>query len=203
VRGMVVATAVGVLALVLAACSSPVGGTAGASKSAETGISSPSELPPSARAPEVTEPLTPDPFVSDACQAISADKAAALNLATPGNSDRTPASSGCIWRTTDRQFTIAVSYMITLKSGLSEIYAQRAKDPDAYRYFEPVAVLGYPALYADKIDERARGHCLLNIGVTDSLFAKVAVNHLSRSANVCELAARAGEAVITTMKKGG
>ncbi|XVS67969.1 DUF3558 domain-containing protein [Actinosynnema sp. CA-299493] len=185
-RGAIAATTVGVLALSLAACSTSAEGTEGPEK---TGVPSRSAVPSIARAPEVAEPLTPDPFLSDACRAISADTAAALNLATPGNGDRTPASSGCVWRTVDRQFTVAVSRMTTLTAGLSEIYAQWAKDPEVYRYFEPLVVRGYPALYADKIDKRARGHCTLNIGVTDSLYVKISVNRLARGENVCELAA--------------
>lgn len=201
-RAAIAALAVGALALVSGVCSSPVRGTASFGASTEIGGPAQSDVPSIAPAPKVAEPLKPDAFVSDACRALSADMAAALNLATPGIGDRTPTSSGCIWRTKDRRFTIGVSYLTTLTAGLSEIYAQREKNPDAYLYFEPTIVLGYPALYADKIDDRARGHCLLNIGVTDSLFAQIAVNHVPRSQNVCELAARAGEAVITTMKEG-
>ncbi|MEU4804553.1 DUF3558 domain-containing protein [Actinosynnema sp. NPDC023587] len=192
-----------VLVLPLASCAGPVEGTPRARSGGTTPASTErSGAPVGTRAPRVAEPLTPDPYVADACRAIPAERAGPLDLATPGRKATNAASSGCLWFTTDRQFSVAVGYMTALEAGLSEIYAQHARNPTVFKYFEPTDVTGYPALFADKIDERERGECLLNIGVTDDLYMFVAANHLPRGKNVCELAAQVGAAVVATMKKG-
>lgn len=60
---------------------------------------------------------------------------------------------------------IFIAPLSTQATGISGLYANR----ENVKYFEPVTIEGYPAVYGDSADVRSRGTCALWVGITDEL----------------------------------
>jgi Protein of unknown function (DUF3558) len=82
--------------------------------------------------------------------------------------------------------------------GLGALYARRAKQA----YFQPTAILGYPAVFANKEDFRATGHCVLSVGVADTRAFFVETNTHGEDAppDPCETARRAATTVVRNLR---
>jgi hypothetical protein len=159
--------AAGTLAVLglLTACGGTNGNTAQPPASS-TGASGAPGTDPSLKVPA---PLSTQKLIADPCSALSDDDAAKIGLISPGKLDNSQPVS-CNWTST--QFPgngISVAPMTQNKNGLSDIYAQKAQQA----YFEPTTIEGYPAVYADKSDNRASGTCFVWVAVTDQLAVSV------------------------------
>ncbi len=55
---------------------------------------------------------------------------------------------------------------------LADIYDRR----DEMEYFEELTVLDYPAVFAHTSDWREKGHCVLHVGVSDTMVFYVGVD---------------------------
>ena|ERR1700754_609593 len=80
---------------------------------------------------------------------------------------------------------------------LDALYADR----DEQAYFDETEVLGYPAVYANTID-RADGHCVLTVGVTDTaaFYAAAQPAHPAEG-EACRLAKRAATEVVRILRE--
>lgn len=98
---------------------------------------------------------------------------------------------------------IGISWVPINKDGLSDTYAQYRDYKDG-GYFKPTMVEGYPGVFAAKSDDRPDGHCVLVVGVNETLEFYSDVNMASDQASeACDVAKKAAAAAIETMKGGG
>jgi hypothetical protein len=155
---------------------------------------------PAGSAPKVSDPLDPAPISSDACAALSSAKRGTLGLGT-GKPRTIGSGPTCSWDYSDGSGnTVNISPIQANKNGLSDLYDQKSEQA----YFEETTVSGYPAVYSDVTDDRNRGECGLQIGVTDQLAVYV-LTQLEAGADVskpCPVADRIGAAMIETLKEG-
>lgn len=203
-RGLRIGTVAVAAIGALAACSGggSVGGnppassapsSAGAQTSAATGTAN--------GAPKVATPLRTDGIAANPCSALTTAQMTELGVAPPGRSSTTQAGPSCMWQAAANPSNSAsIGVMTANKNGLSDIYANHSDGK--YAYFEPVPVDGYPGVYAEQADERAKGYCSVWIGVTDQLAVGVSVILLSgaNQAHPCDSANKIGTAMIEHLK---
>jgi hypothetical protein len=150
-------------------------------------------------APRVNRPLNPAPLLIDACAALSPSQLSSLGLEA-GKPRTIETGKTCSWRYKDgTSNTVNISPIEPNKNGLSDIYDQR----DQKAYFEPTQIADYPAVYADITDDRFRGVCALQVGVTDQLavFILTQLDYGTDAHKPCPVADKIGAAMIETLKK--
>jgi Protein of unknown function (DUF3558) len=109
-------------------------------------------------------------------------------------------SARCLWeftRPATGVASLAVGWAYDTP-GLAALYARRTEQA----YFQPIAILGYPAVFANKEDWRADGHCVLHVGVSDTRAFFVAINTHGEDAppDPCETARRAATTVVRNLR---
>lgn len=143
-------------------------------------------------APRVQDPMDPNVRGRPPCALLPDSRLTAAGL--PANAERRvfsdAAADACQWD----DLTIAWSRDTP---SLDALYADR----DEQVYFDETAVLGYPAVYANTID-RADGHCVLTVGVTDTaaFYAAARLAHPTKD-EACTRAKRAATEVLRTLQK--
>jgi Protein of unknown function (DUF3558) len=177
----------------LAACSQGTGsGPAPTSASSTAAASSNSAT---GDAPRVPVALPVADLTSNPCSALSSDQVTQIGLT--GSADLTQGQTGpnCRWRSaTVSENLVNISPMIVNKNGLSDIYANKAKNA----YFEPTTINGYPAVYTDLADLRSTGDCALWVGVTDQLAVSVSaqISFGVNKSTPCPVAQRVATAMV-------
>lgn len=155
---------------------------------------------PAGSAPKVSNPVNPASILADACAALSPAQLSTLGMET-GKPRTIGSGPTCSWDYADGSGnTVNISPIEANKNGLSDLYDQKAEQA----YFEETTVSGYPAVYSDITDDRGRGECGLQIGVTDQLAVYV-LTQLESGADVskpCPVADKVGAAMVQTLKEG-
>ncbi|TQJ03810.1 DUF3558 domain-containing protein [Amycolatopsis cihanbeyliensis] len=152
-------------------------------------------------APRVPNPLPVDGILADPCNALSAAQLSRIGLDAPGTKRETRTGSECVWKSAAFQDnSVSISPMTANDNGLDGIYANEPED----EYFEPTTIGGYPAVYANVIDSRSNGDCVLWVGVTDELAVSV-ITQIARGPNEtdpCPVNERVGTAMIEQLGRG-
>ena len=155
-------------------------------------------------APAVENPLDASKQLADPCSSLTPDQLRALGLGRtiPGEKD----SFGrlgpyCSWRdaATDLE-DFTVGYATPLKNGLADVYLIR--ESGRWAYFEPTTVNGYPAVFKDAGDQRARGGCNIAVGISQELHITV-FSRGAEPSKACGQVEAIASAVIDTLKKNG
>lgn len=174
-------------------------------------ISSPEETTsseeslPSDGAPKVENPLDTSKFQQDPCLALTAAQAQELNVGAQGKPVPAPLGNSCDWRNSDTGGHINLQFSDKYPRGLSATY--RANTTGEYAYFvELPEIESYPAVARDISDRRAKGDCLIEVGVSDRLTFQLGV--VVSRANVgkkdpCEVTVQVAGMMLRTMKAGG
>ena len=127
-------------------------------------------------------------------------------MPAPGKTDTDSAvakSSGpsCLWINSDTATGIGVSFITGNKNGLADLY--RANEEGKWTgYWEETTVSGYPGVFHDVTDARARGSCILAVGVTDTLTFLVDISGRLKEQS-CDFAKQVAAAVLATVKAEG
>ncbi|UJW34412.1 DUF3558 domain-containing protein [Saccharothrix sp. AJ9571] len=185
-----------VLAISTAACGTPMAGRA--IPEARPIIESP--VGEHTKAPPVPRPLDAEKYVNDPCASLTATQQAEFNVTSSRvNSDGR--GSGCIWNVGDGSTSPGVSYLTSVDTGLSNLYALNDTGWWDRGYFEPTEVDGYPAVYVDLTDLRAQGDCGLAVALSDRLFFDVSIR-TTKDNDACLGAKNVAEAILQTIKEG-
>lgn len=212
-RGRVAGLMVGLVAVLVAAggCTSETGGsptprpTTGVSGSAgpSSGPSAPGEGE-TYGAPPVDVPLDATAFLTQPCAVLSRGQLAAFDVSRAGIAVTTGAVAEqagpfCVWHASpERSSTIGVGFLTGNKNGLSDTYRGR----EGFEYFKPTTVEGYPAVYANDPDLRSSGHCLIVVGISDSLTFNASEQGRLDARGACERALAVAKAALATLKGG-
>ncbi|MEV6909802.1 DUF3558 domain-containing protein [Amycolatopsis sp. NPDC051071] len=186
----------GVLFATVASCSSEVPGLPSATPS------SPGAASPTQKAPSVRQPLNADKFLTAPCTSLDQAQLDKLNSQGTGKPAILNGDPNCSWEFGPNGDTGAgLTYVSSVKNGLSNLYALDETGWWKNGYFEPTAVNEYPAAYNELVDNRVKGDCVLSVAITDALFFTVSVR--ARAGNdVCTAAKNVASDVIDTIKKG-
>lgn len=180
---------------VLSACSGGSGGAGSIPPATSSSSAASSSSAGGGLAPSVPTPLPTDAVLSNPCGALSADQVRTIGLTGPGTRDDDTTGPSCKWKSATSEFnSVFIAPMTANKNGLNDIYANRPKD----KYFEPTTVGGYPAVYADIVDNRSGGDCVLWVGVTDqlSVFVSTQIGSGPNKSNPCPVVERVATAMI-------
>jgi hypothetical protein len=191
VRGLTAVVAVAGIAGLLAGCNNSDDSAA----SAESSSTPWSSIDPKLK---VKVPLPTDVLLKNPCDVITAKQAAVIGI-EPKGEFRNVVGPACQWVSSgNRQNFTGLDPETMNKGGLSDIYAQKAEQ----KYFIPTTVDGYPALYADKIDARPSGSCVLWVGVTDQLAvaASADIGAGRNRSKPCTISLKMAQAMVATMK---
>ncbi|OXM74676.1 DUF3558 domain-containing protein [Amycolatopsis thermalba] len=154
----------------LAAALVAAGLLTGCSQGGSTDAAQTPTAPPVDPALRVPSPLPSGTLVSDPCSALSPAQVTEIGLVSPGEPYPSPSGQGCRWQSQAYDANkIFIAPLGNQQTGLTGVYANRAQD----KYFEPVTIDGYPAVFAANADLRSRGTCALWVGVTDQLVVNV------------------------------
>lgn len=94
-------------------------------------------------------------------------KQQAASIGFPRTEDATERGQpGCRWRG-DRDSRVTIALQSGEQWSLAGYYKVREQDPDAYAYFEPVTIAGFPSVLATDFDDRASGSCAMTVALTD------------------------------------
>ncbi|WP_027928277.1 DUF3558 domain-containing protein [Amycolatopsis benzoatilytica] len=148
---------------------------------------------------KVSAPLSTQALVGNPCTALGDGDASTLGLATPGKPMNSGGLTGCQWVSTQfAENTVGIIPVTLNKNGLSDIYALKARQA----YFEPLTVEGYPAVFANQLDDRKDGSCNLYVGVTDQLAVAtdVGIGTGRNRATPCDAAKQIATAMVKHLK---
>lgn len=152
--------------------------------------------------PKVGNPLNAEKFLADPCSVITKAQAAEVAGLTRSEADLAGvAGPRCEWSDSSRN-DVAFAFIVAGGGGLTGVY-ENSRMGSAY--FEPIEVAGYPAVFADVIEQRAEGLCSLAVGVRDDLLLNITSGFDSASpyyANSCPPVKKAAELALATMKGG-
>jgi hypothetical protein len=190
----------GVTALCVVGCSSGTTGAASPTKPLTSSGGSPSPTGTStsgnagaAQAPRVAHPLDASAMTAGPCSSLTAHDLAALHLVNPINKGESDSvGSQCTW-SGNPGGGISIGWETADTHGLSNLYARRS----TIAYWKPTTVAGYPAAYGDVLsDDRSQGDCVLNVGVSDTLYFDAEFNDPDNAGQTCALAEQAATDVI-------
>lgn len=133
---------------------------------------------------------------------MSAEQTSKLGLNGPGKGDITSAYAkyagpSCTW-SGEKMSSLGVAFLLGNKNGLSDMY--RGNNAGFYPYFEPTTVDGYPAVMADRVDNRASGFCQVAVGLNDKLMFTAKIINGSNGRQSCADAKSAAAEVLRTVK---
>ncbi|WP_019813697.1 DUF3558 domain-containing protein [Saccharomonospora saliphila] len=149
--------------------------------------------------PPVSDPLDPEAWVSTPCQALTSEDRAELALAQGRTREKAATSAmSCVWALSgDRTSLVDLSVMTENATGLNAVY-EANRDAEL---LEETKTAGYPAVYADAIDQRDDGGCVLWVGVNDRdvLYIDVSLRYVPEAQDPCGYADRVGEAIVSNL----
>jgi hypothetical protein len=157
---------------------------------------------PSDGAPKVENPIDATHFEDNPCDALTPAQASGLNVQPDGQPADTDFGEGCIWRNPDTGGATGISFLSSVRRGLSIAYAE--DDAGYYKYFKPIDDLeGFPAAIFDTGTDKPTSQCSITVGLADDLAFQTLTN-LSR-ANIgkkdpCEAGVTATREMLKTIK---
>jgi hypothetical protein len=155
-------------------------------------------------------PLDAGKYATDPCGLVPANVLSSLKYTDPGqyhpkgSTVDTQAGPSCDWTLrgegTGLQVIVGTGNRERGAGGLAGYYA-------AYREGRPIKFLerapdteGYPTIYVDISDRRARGNCAIAVGVADDLAIGVQAEGYRGQDDSCAAATQAAAAAIKTLK---
>jgi hypothetical protein len=174
-----------------------------ACSSAQPGQASPLTTPTTheyTKAPPVKNPLNPAKVLADPCASLTPAQKTNIGSNEAGTVENRDTGPGCSWRIgTDSSTSVGIAYLVSVKTGLSNMYALNDTGSWKNGYFEPTEIDGYPAAFADGSDLRTKGDCVLTVGITDQLFFNVVVQTRPGS-DACTATRNVASKVLTTIR---
>lgn len=201
-RRPIAALAAAVMSLLtVTACSSSGSTTAPSNtSSAASNTLAPSETDKGDVAPAVGVPLDATAFASDACKSLTRSQTEALGISPQGEQIE---PRDCSWKFGANLDWVVQLFYTTVEGGLQNDYDKHASGAyDNGGYFEPTTIDGYPAVFSNLSDFRARGTCDLNVGIDGHTTFHVTVTGQAGKDN-CKAASTVASNVIETIKSGG
>ncbi|MEV4598267.1 DUF3558 domain-containing protein [Amycolatopsis sp. NPDC049253] len=196
-----------VAAVVVTGCSATTGGQAQPASSTASN-SAPDDTAGDPRAPKVAQPLDPSAYLGKPCSLVPPSALAPLHYqaageATPAGSGLDAAGPGCAWMIGAEGLSVQIIIGTGNRDqgigGLAGIY--RAKDSGQLRFVAPApSVDGYPAVFGDTTDRRAKGDCNLWVGLADDLAFAAAAQGYQGEQDSCQVAETVAGAVVGTLK---
>lgn len=157
---------------------------------------------PSHGAPKVQNPLDVSRFEQDPCLALTQAQAQALNVPYPGEPGELAFGKACSWGISGmRSGRVSIDFLSEDPTGLSSAY--KSNENGEFAFFEPLEILGFPAVAFDITDGRSSGQCAVGVGTSDTL--AFTVNVVLSGVNVgvkdpCEETAKVAEMMLQNMK---
>ncbi|WP_260478737.1 DUF3558 domain-containing protein [Kibdelosporangium aridum] len=157
-------------------------------------------------APSVSKPLDATRLLTQPCGALTKVQLQSLNLAESGTPDTDSAVAknvgpSCTFSNSGEGSSVAVSFLTGNKNGLADTYRAHAGG-DFSGYWIEATVNGYPGVFKDSRDNRKDGHCVMNVGISDTLaFLVIEQDRLGEKS--CERAMQVATFVVQTLKAGG
>lgn len=189
-------------ALLLAACGD---GDAGQPTTQPTvDVAKPSTANANVSVPPVSDPIQNlDPFEQNPCSLLT--KRQADSIGFPKSEDATEAGQpGCRWHG-NRDSRITIAIQSGEKWSLAGYYQVHANDPDAYGYFEPASITGFPAVFATEFDRRETGSCAMTVALSEQDVLRL-VNTLflgtAQRDNPCAQLQQTAELAVKTISAG-
>ncbi|TCP56520.1 uncharacterized protein DUF3558 [Tamaricihabitans halophyticus] len=176
-----VTSAVAVISVLLAGCSTEEPGSAAPAETQDTASPSTSapggtDDLPAGGAPAVEEPLDTSKFEQDPCAALTVEQLNELNLPEQGEERDGGAGPTCGWNNRETTGSATIILVTASDRGLTALYETRGD----YEVFEPVDLIeGHPGVVYSSA-EKANWHCTVAVGLTDELAMDVNVR-LSRA----------------------
>jgi Protein of unknown function (DUF3558) len=156
-------------------------------------------------APRVSDPLDVTGFLERPCAVLTPKQLAEFSVRKPGESDTESAIAkhsgpGCAWwrEDTEEKSVIGMSFLTGNKHGLSDTYRGR----DRFDFFEETTVDGYPAVFDDLTDGRARGDCNITVGISDTLTFRAREGGGPEGQIICDRTKQLASAILATLKAG-
>lgn len=162
---------------------------------------------PDSRAPKVKDPLDPAAYLGKPCALVPQSVLAPLRYPAQGEATVTgpfaEAGPGCGWQIGAEglsvQIIIGTGNRAQGMGGLAGVY--RAKDAGQLGFVDPApSVVGYPAVFSDLTDRRAKGDCNLWVGLADDLAFATAAQGYQGEQDSCQVARTVAGAVVGTLK---
>jgi uncharacterized protein DUF3558 len=155
-------------------------------------------------APRVTKPLDGSPFFTKPCAVLTAEQLRAQNLPAMGTSDTDGplarwVGPSCGWDNVSAQDGIGFGFLSENLNGLSDTYRARDRFEG---YFEPTDVDGYPAVFNDPGDFRAKGSCNITVGISDTLAFITNVDEAYSGRKSCDRAKRNASLIVKNIATG-
>ncbi|WP_173126360.1 DUF3558 domain-containing protein [Kibdelosporangium persicum] len=154
-------------------------------------------------APSVRQPLDVTRFLPQPCTILAAAQLRKLDLPGPGVPDTDSRNAkavgpSCTWRNSGAASSLGVTFVTANTNGLADRYRAHAAGLIPGYWLE-TTVDGYPAVYNDDLDDRARGLCMMDLGVSDHLTMLVDVQDRSGEKS-CDRVAVIASMVISTLR---
>lgn len=155
------------------------------------------------KAPKVVSPLDAGKYVADPCLSLTSEQTQKFGAKEPGAPNvGATGNKACSWNSgANGDVRIDITYLSSVKTGLSNLYALNESGQWDRGYFEPGEVDGYPSALASVNDARPTGACVQHIGVSDELMVQTSVA-AGAGDDSCKAATNVAEAVIDTIKRG-
>ncbi|WP_188316309.1 DUF3558 domain-containing protein [Solihabitans fulvus] len=150
--------------LLIAGCSSSPPPPRQSADSSDSPSSSPTSS--SASAPHVAKPLDTSKFQAAPCTMLQSAQLQQFGLSTPGDPKADATGPNCHWSNLDSGVSLDVGFVTGNKDGLSALYGKRSS-LDLFTVLPDID--GYPAVIYGVTDNRSRGTCNVDVGVSDSL----------------------------------
>ena len=148
---------------------------------------------------KVASPLPTQALANDPCTALGDSDATTIGFAAPGKPFGADGLKACQWISANYPENSMTIAPLTPKSdGISGIYANK----NQYAYFEMAKVNDYPAVFANRSDNRSIGGCTLWVGVTDQLVVNVSpqIGTGQYHTDPCGLAQKMATAMVNHLK---
>lgn len=203
---VIAVSAAGLTACTTTAVGNPVPDQVNSTDNPTSGTSTSADPPadelPSDGAPKVENPIDASAFEQNPCDALTPGQTSKLNVPAAGKAADTEFGKGCIWRNPDSGGATGISFLSSIRRGLSIAYAEQ--DAGYYKYFKPVDDLeGFPAAIFDTRTDKPTSQCSITVGLADDLAFQTLTN-LSRNnigqKDPCEVGELATREMLKTIK---
>ena len=155
---------------------------------------------PGPRAPRVARPLFAGAATAYPCTALTDAQAVRAGAPAGARHREVVGRDGpsCVWGYAAAGPVLTVAWPVDTP-GLDALYARRGEQA----YWAETTVLGYPAVFADTRDGRARGRCVLHVGVSDrtSFSAALDTRGTGPAGDACAAARRAAISVLDGLRR--